>query len=105
MRLRRLPRTMTVPVSDPFGERPVVWWRRLLKSKTGRAPKRYAVVAGAFGPISGLVLHKGDGLDGATRAAIFVALSLIPPFIVERWWRARERRQEEQLLRPSGSQS
>lgn len=25
-------------------------------------------------------------------------LSLIPPYVVERWWRERERRQDERLL-------
>jgi hypothetical protein len=32
------------------------------------------------------------------RLAIFAGLSLIPPFLVERWWKGREHRQEEQLL-------
>jgi hypothetical protein len=32
------------------------------------------------------------------RLAIFAVLTVIPPFLVERWWKGRERRQEEQLL-------
>jgi hypothetical protein len=32
------------------------------------------------------------------RLAIFAVLTVIPPFLVERWWRERERRQEERLL-------
>jgi hypothetical protein len=32
------------------------------------------------------------------RLAIFVGLTLIPPFLVERWWRERERQREERLL-------
>jgi hypothetical protein len=32
------------------------------------------------------------------RFAIFAVLTVIPPFLVERWWRERERRQEERLL-------
>jgi hypothetical protein len=30
--------------------------------------------------------------------AIFAALMFIPPLLVERFWRERERRQEERLL-------
>lgn len=83
---------------DPFGEKPVPWWRSLLRSGKGRAPKRYAGAAGALGPLSGLVLQSGDGLDKPTRFAIFAGLTLIPPFLVECWWRGRERRREERLL-------
>jgi len=64
----------------------------------GRALKRYAGVAGALGPISGLILHGGDGLDRPARVAIFIVLTLLPPLLVERWWRARERLKEERLL-------
>ena len=87
---------------DPFGETPVRWWRSLLRSGKGRAPKRYAAAAGAVGSFSGLVLQSGDGLDKPTRFAIFVVLTTIPPFLVEHWWRGRERRQEERLLVLSG---
>lgn len=83
---------------DPFGEKPVPWWRWLLRSGKGHAPKRYARVAGFFGPLSGLLLQSGDGLDKPERLAIFVGLSLIPPYMVERWWRERECRQDERLL-------
>jgi hypothetical protein len=83
--------------ANPFGEKPVPWWRSLRSGKGG-APKRYAVPAGALGSLSGLVLQSGDGLDKPMRLAIFAALTLIPPFLVERWWKGRERRQEEQLL-------
>jgi hypothetical protein len=84
--------------ANPFGENYLPWWRKLHRSSKGRAPKRYAAAAGAVGSISGLVLHHGDGLDRPTRLAIFAVLSVIPPFLVERWWRERERRQEERLL-------
>jgi hypothetical protein len=83
---------------DPFGETPVPWWRSLLRSGKRGAPKRYAAPAGALGSLSGLVLQSGDELDKPTRLAIFAALTLIPPFLVERWWKGRERRQEERLL-------
>lgn len=84
---------------DPFGEKPVPWWRALLRpAKKGHAPKRYASAAGALGPLSGLVLQSGDGLDKPTRMAIFAGLTVIPPLLVEYWWRARARREEEQLL-------
>lgn len=74
------------------------WWRSLLRSGKGSAPKRYAAPAGALGSLSGLVLQSGDGLDKPMRLAIFAALTFIPPFLVERWWKERERRQEERLL-------
>jgi hypothetical protein len=85
-------------VTNPFGEKPVPWWRPLLQSKKGGAPRRYAAPAGALGSLSGLVLQSGDGLDRPTRLAIVAGLTLIPPFLVERWWKGRERRREEQLL-------
>jgi hypothetical protein len=83
---------------DPFGETPVPWWRSLLRSGKGRAPKRYTAPAGALGSLSGLVLQSGDGLDKPMRFAIFAGLTLIPPLLVERWWKGRERRREERLL-------
>jgi hypothetical protein len=30
--------------------------------------------------------------------AIFSLLTVIPPFLVEHWWKGRERRQEERLM-------
>jgi hypothetical protein len=44
-----------------------------------------------------LVLQRGDGLDSPMRLAIIAGLTLIPPFLVERWWRGRERQREERL--------
>jgi hypothetical protein len=44
------------------------------------------------------VLQSGDGLDKPMRVAIFAVLTGLPPFLVEQWWRGRERRQEERLL-------
>jgi hypothetical protein len=95
--MSRLP-AMSGLACDPFGETPVPWWRSLLRSGKGRAPKRYVRAAGALGPFSGWVLQSGSGLDKPMRLAIFAGLSLIPPFLVERWWKGRERRQEERLL-------
>jgi hypothetical protein len=83
---------------DPFCEKPVPWWRSLFRSGKGHAPKRYARFVGFFGPLSGFILQSGDGLSKPERLAIFAGLSLIPPYVVERWWRARERRQDERLL-------
>jgi hypothetical protein len=74
-------------------------WRSLLRpGKKGRAPKRYAGAAGALGPLSGLVLQSGDGLDKPTRLAIVAGLTFTPPLVVEYWWRWRERRENERLL-------
>jgi hypothetical protein len=81
---------------DPFGEKPASWWRSLLRSGgKGRAPKRYAGAVGALGPITGIALQSGDGLDKPTRLAIVAGLTFVPPVLVEYWWRGRERREEE----------
>ncbi len=74
------------------------WWRSLLRSGKGGAPKRYAAPAGAMGSLSGLLLQSGDGLDKPTRVAVVAVLTFIPPYLVERSWKGRERRQEERLL-------
>jgi hypothetical protein len=83
---------------NPFGEKPVPWWRRLHRSSKGRAPKRYAVVAGSLGPMAGFVIASGDGLDKPTRVALVAGLTLVPPSLVEVWWRRRECRSKEKLL-------
>lgn len=86
-------------VPDPFGEKPAPRWRSLLQSgNKGRAPKRYVGAAGALGPIAGLALQGGDSLDKSTRLAIIAGLTFLPPLLVESLWRARERREEEELL-------
>jgi hypothetical protein len=51
-----------------------------------------------MGSLSGLLLQSGDGLDKPTRVAVVAVLTFIPPYLVERWWKGRERRQEERLL-------
>ena len=84
--------------SDPFGETRAPWWRSLLRSGKGHAPKRYATAAGALGPTAGLFLVSGDGLDKPTRIAIVAGLTFLPPWLVEVFWRRRKRRQEERLL-------
>jgi hypothetical protein len=84
--------------ANPFGEKPVPWWRRLHRSRKGRAPKRYAAVAGAMGPMGGLFITSGDGLDRPARVALVAGLTLLPPSLVEVWWRRRERRKADRLL-------
>jgi hypothetical protein len=84
--------------SDPFGEKPVPWWRTLRRFGASRAPKRYARFAGALGPIAGLFITTGDGLDKSTREGLVLGLTVIPPLLVEIWWRRRKHRQEEPLL-------
>jgi len=82
--------------SNLFGEKPVSSWRRAWRwINTERAPKRYARTAGAVGPVAGVFLTAGDGLDKPTRVFIVVSLTVIPPLVVEGWWRARERRRAE----------
>jgi hypothetical protein len=48
--------------------------------------------------MAGLVVTSGDGLDKPARAALVAGLSLVPPSLVEVWWRRRERRRAERLL-------
>lgn len=83
---------------NPFGETQVPWRRSLLWSGKSRAPRRYAGTAAVLGPLAGLVLQSGDGLDEGTRLAIVAVASLVPPYVVESWWRARERRRQELVL-------
>lgn len=45
--------------------------------------------------LKGLTWERSALYVGARRAA---GLSLIPPYVVERWWRGRERRQDERPL-------
>jgi hypothetical protein len=85
--------------SGPFGENPTRWWRSLLRSgRKSQAPKRHSAAAGVLGPLAGLVLQSGDGLDKPTRVAIVAGLTFVPPLVIEYWWRGRARREEERLL-------
>jgi hypothetical protein len=51
-----------------------------------------------MGPMAGLVVTSGDGLDKPVRAALLAGWTLVPPSLVEVWWRGRERRKAERLL-------
>lgn len=84
--------------ADPFGEKSDPWWRAFFRSGASHAPRRYAGAAGALGPLAGLVVASGDGLDKPTRAALVAGLTFVPPLLVEVWWRRRKRRQDERLL-------
>jgi hypothetical protein len=65
-------------------EKPVPWWRALRRLGTERAPKRYARAAGALGPVAGLFITRGDGLDKPTRDVLVIGLTVI----LHCWWRS-----------------
>jgi hypothetical protein len=86
-------------MSDPFGEPPPPWWRGMWGGEgSGRAPKRYTVLAGALGPIGGFMLPKLHLVDHTTRGMLGLTLLAVPPALVETWWKRRQRRADEQLL-------
>ena len=67
---------------DPFGEAPEPLWRRLTRAST--APKRYAVPAGAIGPLIALGVSP-HGMDLPAKLAVSCALFLGPSALVELW--------------------
>jgi len=80
---------------DPFGEAPEPLWRRLTRAST--APKRYAVPAGAIGPLVALGLSS-RGMDASVTLVVIAALFIAPPTLVELGWKQRCRREGERLL-------
>jgi hypothetical protein len=66
--------------------------------KPKHAPKRYRRVAGSIGPAVAFLLpahHRPAIILGVT------ALFIVPPTLLEAWFKRRHRRSEEQLLLPS----
>jgi len=88
------------PASNPFGEKPFPWWRFRRTDRLNRAPKRYAMVAGGLGPFLGLALSGVSGVNKAAWGLVVLGLTLIPPLMVELWWKGRCRRRAERLLSP-----
>jgi hypothetical protein len=68
--------------SDPFGQQPAPWWRRWRRPSERHAPKRYARITGAMGPVV-LFLWSGHGLDRPARIAIAMALLFAPSWLLE----------------------
>jgi hypothetical protein len=90
-------------VPNPFGEEPVPRWRLRVPDRPHRPPKRYTAVAASLGPMTGLFIKGVPSIDRPTRDVVVVCLTLIPPLLVELWWKQRSRRQAEQLLVLSGT--
>jgi hypothetical protein len=85
-------------MSDPFAESSMPWWRRMWRrARTNSAPKRYAGPAGAIGPIVALGVST-HGMDLAHEIVFVFALFVIPPALVEIWWKQRTRRESERLF-------
>jgi hypothetical protein len=86
-------------MSDPFGEMPEPWWRRMWRRGTpAGVPRRYSVVAAALGPIAGLSLGAVHGIDHITKAALYAIVAGVPSWLLETWWKQRKRRESERLL-------
>jgi len=83
---------------NPFGEEPVPWWRLRRRDRPNPAPKRYTIVAAGLGPMMRLLVEAPPGIDRSAWNAIVAGLTLIPPLVVELWWKRRCRTRAEQLL-------
>jgi cyanate permease len=84
-------------MTDPFAERSTPWWRRPLGgSRRQSAPKPYSMAAGVIGSLAALAFPLR--LHGPERALALSLLAALPPVMVERWWRQRHRREEEELF-------
>jgi hypothetical protein len=84
-------------MTNPFAESTTPWWRRMWRARTDGAPKRYTVPAGAIGPVAGL-MDSAHGHDLSHNVVFFLALFVIPPALVETWWKQRRRREGERVL-------
>jgi hypothetical protein len=92
-------------MSDPFGDTPTPWWRRIWRrDRPASAPKRYTVPAGAVGPLAALLLPDWYGIDHPTKLILGCALFFGPPGLVEIWWKRRQRRTAEQLGLPAAQE-
>ena len=67
------------------------------RARTDGAPKRYAAPAGAIGPIVALMASTHD-VDLARKLVFGFVLFVVPPALVEIWWKQRHRRADERLL-------
>jgi hypothetical protein len=83
--------------ADAFGVEPSSFWRRL-RGGNAATPRR---VAGTVGSLSALVVWVGsEAFAGFTGKLLGVAVLLVPAIAVERSYKARRRRRQEQLLPP-----
>jgi hypothetical protein len=83
---------------DPFAEEQGPWWRYLWrKDRKTYAPKPVVYVLGALGGFIGLALPHPHH-DAAAIAGLVGALAAVPVALVERWYKRRHRREEEQLF-------
>jgi len=85
------------PMPDPFGAPQAPWWRRLWRRERAEsAPRRYLVPATILGGIAGLALPP---MHGRIEGDVLLGLvTLLPPVLVNMWWKQRRRQASEQLL-------
>ena len=88
---------MSMP--DPFGEQARPWWVRVRRrrDRSVRAPKRYSTVAGGAGACMALAVASAHGVGDGVRVVLVPIVPVLPPLLVEYWWRRRLRRRAEQL--------
>ncbi len=86
--------------ADAFGREPPSLWRRWFRGGESAAPKWAAKAVGAT--TAGLLLIASGALhDRAAKLAAFVVLA-VPGVALERFFKARRRRERERLLPPAG---
>lgn len=100
VRFRRMDETApesSQQAADAFGFEPAPWWRRLWRDDSV-APKR---PARTIAVVTGLILLLLTGVvhGAGEKLGVFVLLA-VPGFALERFYRARRRRAQEQLLPP-----
>jgi len=90
-------------IANPFGEQPVSWWRRAWQRRESstHAPKGYAGIAGGLGTLMGFGMAAVQGMDHDVRVLVIAGVTVLPPALLEVWWKQRSRRRAEQLITPS----
>ena len=92
-------------MSDPFGETPVPWWRRV--RRRGDASKTPEQVSGALAFLTAfpLLLPSGVHHDLVAKLAAAALIVVVPSLLVEAWYRQRNRRASEELLRATSARA
>jgi hypothetical protein len=80
---------------DPFGEKPKSsWWR---VDSQDRPPTRYARPLALVVGIVAFVPDSAWGMDRIDRVLVLSLITIVPGLVLERSWKARNRRRAEVL--------